>query len=308
MGADRNVTFIDVGWPPGMQGTNFSQYAFSNITDNCTNCSAVDPHTSHAASQVLGPATERIFYIIYILAIVLGAGGNLTSIIVFTNGRRCNTDIRGFLINLAVADLIMAIICLPFSFTTALLREWIFSAPMCPIISFTQMLSVNVSVYTNTAISIDRFLAIKYPLKLLRTSRKHVHWVIGVVWIVSAAICAVQLWVSQVITLPDGTLVCTENWPQSDSGIDFRKWYTLLVLIITYIIPVIFIITMYGLVCIQLWIRTTPGVLNQARGARQLSVKQKVIPSSQSLVPGVFGMPLPELNMARGQWHIYLGW
>ena len=269
---------MDVRLPMEGQDTNISYAVLSsNLALNCTNCTTAANITYAAHSdQELGPAIERIFYIIYILAIVLGAGGNLISIIVFTNGRRCNTDIRGFLINLAVADLLMAIICIPFSFTSALMRNWIFSAPMCPIILFTQMLSVTVSVYTNTAISIDRFLAIKYPLKLLRTSRRHVHWVIGAVWIVSAGICAVQLWVTRVTVQDDGSQVCRENWPQSENGIDFRKWYTLLVLIITYIIPVVFIITMYGLVCVQLWIRTTPGVLNQSRDARQLSVKQKV--------------------------------
>lgn len=227
-------------------------------------------------NEELGAVVERIFYVIYILAIVLGASGNIISIIVFTNGRRCNTDIRGFLINLAIADLMMAVVCLPFSFTSALLRRWIFSAPMCPIILFTQMLSVTVSVYTNTAISIDRFMAIKYPLKLLRTSRRHVHWVVAVIWVVSACLCGVQLWVGRLVRGADDTMQCEEVWPQSESGVDFRKWYTLIVLIITYIIPVFFIMTMYGLVCVKLWLRTTPGVLNQGRDARQLSIKQKV--------------------------------
>lgn len=227
-------------------------------------------------NEELGAVVERIFYVIYILAIVLGASGNIISIIVFTKGRRCNTDIRGFLINLAIADLMMAVVCLPFSFTSALLRRWIFSAPMCPIILFTQMLSVTVSVYTNTAISIDRFMAIKYPLKLLRTSRRHVHWVVAVIWVVSACLCGVQLWVGRLVTGADDTMQCEEVWPQSESGVDFRKWYTLIVLIITYIIPVFFIMTMYGLVCVKLWLRTTPGVLNQGRDARQLSIKQKV--------------------------------
>lgn len=259
----------------------------------CENCSSTQsPASDSSYSQELGPVAEQIFYVIYILAIVLGAGGNLISIIVFANGRRCNTDIRGFLINLAVADLMMAIICLPFSFTSALLKKWIFSAPMCPIILFTQMLSVNVSVYTNTAISIDRFLAIKYPLKLLRTSRKHVLWVITVIWIVSGALCAVQLKVGRVKSQADGVMACEEDWPRSKKNVDYRKLYTLVVLIITYAIPVVFIMTMYGLVCRQLWFRTTPGAINHTRDARQLSAKQKVrIDCSSSVLYFLLQLP-----------------
>lgn len=239
---------------------------------NCTNCST----TTSTPDSGLSPTAERIFYVLYILAIVLGTSGNIISIIVFTNGRRCNTDIKGFLINLALADLMMAIICLPFSFLSALLKEWVFSAPMCPIILFIQMLSVTVSVYTNTAISIDRCLAIKYPLKLMQASRQHIRWTIAIIWVLSMCLSAVQLGVSRQVDA-DGISVCQEVWPTpKPGGVNLRQLYTVAVLIITYVIPVLVIITMYGLVCTQLWFRTTPGVEDTARDARQLSCKRKV--------------------------------
>lgn len=241
---------------------------------NCTNCSYITTTLAAAIQPPLSPPLERLFYFLYVCAIILGTSGNIISLIVFTNGRRCNTDIRGFLINLAVADLIMALVCLPFSFTSALTQNWIFSSPMCPIILFTEMLSVTVSVYTNTAISIDRFLAIKFPLKILRTSRRHVVWTIVVIWFVSAGLCSVQFATSKVTERDDGTAVCKEDWP--NKGFNFRQLYTVIVLIITYVIPVVFIMTMYGLVCFQLWQRVTPGIGDQTRDTRQLKCKKKV--------------------------------
>lgn len=244
-----------------------------NITNTTTTTSS--PGSS---GRDLPPAAERIFYTLYTLAVILGASGNITSIVVFTRGRRCNTDIKGFLINLAIADLMMAVICLPFSFTSALLKNWVFSEPMCPIILFMQMLSVTVSVYTNTAISVDRFLAIKFPLKIMKTSRRAITYSIVVIWIISALICAVQLWVGKVIPLPNGKAACMEKWPAHDGegDMNYKKLYTVIVLIITYAIPVFFIMTMYGLVCIKLWFRTTPGLEDSTRDSRQLKAKRKV--------------------------------
>ena len=240
-------------------------------SNSCINCSS----TQSPASSY-NPVVEQIFCFLYVLAIVLGTAGNLTSIIVFTKGRRCNTDIRGFLVSLAVADLLMALICIPVSFVTALLKEWVLSPPLCPIIMFTQALSVTVSVYTNTAISIDRFVAIKFPLKLIQTSRRHVLWVVGVIWIVSSLVCAVQLWVSRVEPNNSGVLVCAEMWTDLTGHEKYGRLYTVAVLIITYVIPVIVIMTMYSLVCVQLWFRTTPGVEDHARNTKQLKNKRKV--------------------------------
>ncbi|XP_067930824.1 RYamide receptor-like [Watersipora subatra] len=230
---------------------------------------------------------------LYILAILLGASGNITSLVVFTNGRRCNTDIRAFLINLALADLLMAVICLPFSFSSALLYNWTFPEPLCPIILFMQVLSVTVSVYTNTAISIDRFIAIRYPLKLLRTTRKHVLWVIALIWIVSSCLCSVQLWVARAKADDQGLILCKEWWPEG-TLIDIRKVYTIALLIITYVIPVLVIISMYSLVCVQLWYRTTPGVEDHARDIKQLNNRRKVIKMlmTMSLLFTLCWMPL----------------
>lgn len=240
-------------------------------TSNCsTSASVIEP--------ILDPTAKGVFSTIYTLACVLGVAGNISSLIVFAVGQRCNTDISGFLINLAVADLAMTLICIPFSFTTAMLQEWIFPEVMCPILLFTQLLSVTVSVYTNTAISIDRFVAITYPMKLMSRSRKYVRWAILVIWLVSIALCSVQLIVAKVKVGPNCEMVCNEVWSDDDvnKSSKLRRIYTIIILVITYIIPVGFIAIMYGLVCTQLWKRTTPGASDQARDSRLLKTKKMV--------------------------------
>jgi len=52
-------------------------------------------------------------------------------------------------------------------FQAALLQRWNLPAIMCPFCPFVQVLSVNVSIFTLTAIAVDRHRAILSPLRLV---------------------------------------------------------------------------------------------------------------------------------------------
>jgi len=52
-------------------------------------------------------------------------------------------------------------------FQAALLQRWNLPALMCPFCPFVQVLSVNVSIFTLTAIAVDRHSAILSPLRLV---------------------------------------------------------------------------------------------------------------------------------------------
>jgi len=82
---------------------------------------------------------QYVLIALYTTTTVLAVTGNVTVIVVLAVGRRSRTDLRAFLINLAVADLTMAIFCMPFTFTFTMLHDWIFGAPMCTIVLFLQV-------------------------------------------------------------------------------------------------------------------------------------------------------------------------
>ena len=93
---------------------------------------------------------------LYTATTALAVIGNLTVIIVLCFGNRSKTGLTKFLLNMAVADLFMACFCIPFNFTNTMLGYWIFGEAMCPIALFIQVTSVGISIFTNTAIGIDR--------------------------------------------------------------------------------------------------------------------------------------------------------
>ena len=208
--------------------------------------------------------------ILYVVTTVLSILGNTIVVIVFVKGRRSRTDLRLFLINLAVSDLIMATFCMPFTFADSILGEWVFSPPMCPLVLFMQLLSVCGSVFTNMAIGIDRFMAVTFPLHSRITYRRG-KYVILLVWICSLSLASVQLFIGEAV--PQGNSYnCNEHWPDKNS----RRIYTVFLMLMTYLLPLSILLVTYTIVGILLWRRTTPGNKHHVRDLHQLKSKIKV--------------------------------
>lgn len=212
---------------------------------------------------------------LYSTTTLLAITGNVMVILVFTVGKWSRTDLRPFLINLAIADLVMAIFCMPFTFTYVVLDTWIFSKPMCPMVLFVQMVAVTASVSTNMAIGIDRFLVVAYPLRSRLTSSRS-KYVIVPIWITAIALASVNLFVGRAYdtVLPNLTITkCEEMWP----GDTPRRVYTLFVLTITYLLPMLILGVTYSIIGVILWRRTAPGNADRVRDSQQLRSKRKVI-------------------------------
>lgn len=129
---------------------------------------------------------EQIFYcVLYSTISIAAIGGNGIVIFLIVNFRRMQTVTNVFILNLAIGDLLMAILCIPFTFTSnLLLHQWPFGSIMCRVVCFAQAVSVFISAYTLVAISIDRYIAIIYPLRPKMTKR-HSHYLIAFIWFVA---------------------------------------------------------------------------------------------------------------------------
>ncbi|XP_061420810.1 neuropeptide Y receptor type 5-like [Lethenteron reissneri] len=201
------------------------------------------------AEPIVGPRWQAVIIALYGLATVLALSGNAVVVWVLALGRRARTDISAFLINLALADLTMALFCLPFTFTEVLLQSWLFGALLCPLVRFAQTLSVSVSIYTLTTIGIDRYYAVCHPLHSRMTkSRGKVF--IALIWAVSISISSVQLGISRL-----GKGKCLEvGWPSRG----YQQSYTVALLLGTYLLPLLVLTLAYSSVAVRLWGRRTP--------------------------------------------------
>lgn len=188
--------------------------------------------------------------IVYSISTLTAIISNFIVILVYLFVKRSKTELSIFLVNLAVADFLMSTVCMPFSFAQVIMNKWVFGEIMCPIVLFQQVLAVSLSIYTMVAIGIDRYYAIKSPLKN-RGARHKGKFTILIVWILSISLASVQLFVARVqghttkkVTFENETnssyivsgvseKTCNENWSDVE-----RKTYTIFNLFAVYLIPV----------------------------------------------------------------------
>ncbi|XP_048763136.2 RYamide receptor-like isoform X1 [Ostrea edulis] len=240
-------------------------------------------------------STNALIGLIFLYSITtfLSLAGNVLVVLVFVKGRRSRTDLRLFLINLAVSDLIMAAFCMPFTFADSIMGYWVFTAPLCPIVLFFQIFSVCGSVFTNVAIGIDRFMAVSFPLHSRITYRRG-KYVIALVWICAFSLSVVQLFIGR-SSVYKGRVICNEEWPHPNS----RALYTLFIMILTYMLPLIILLLTYTIVGIMLWKRTAPGNKHYERDRHQLRSKIKVVKMLVIVVVmfGICWLPLHLFNL-----------
>eukprot|EP00064_Thunnus_orientalis_P000895 superscaffoldBa00000052_g896 len=134
-------------------------------------------------SQVIGVG---IFLSVFILVAIVG---NILVILSVLCNKHLQTVTNFFIVNLAMADLLLSIIVLPFSASLEVLGCWVFGRVFCNIWAAVDVLCCTASILSLCIISIDRYIGVKYCLKYpsIMTERKAVAILI-LVWVSSTVI------------------------------------------------------------------------------------------------------------------------
>ena len=105
------------------------------------------------------PLSQEIvdtFIALYCLIIVLACLGNLLVIVVVVRSpaQRTVTDI--FIMSLAVSDLLIATLNMPFQLNYLVNNEWTLGEQMCKFTHYIQAVTIATSILTLTTIAMDR--------------------------------------------------------------------------------------------------------------------------------------------------------
>ncbi len=121
----------------------------------------------------------------YSLISVVAIGGNLVILYLILRLPSMRTVTNLFILNLALGDLLMSVLCIgPTSASNLLFRSWPFGRVLCGLVSYAQAVSVLVSAYSLLLISLDRYNALVRPLRR-RCTKQHVHRFIGLIWVIA---------------------------------------------------------------------------------------------------------------------------
>ncbi|KAL3869066.1 hypothetical protein ACJMK2_041793 [Sinanodonta woodiana] len=135
---------------------------------------------------------EWIFIILYFVVFVLGLVGNILVCYSVCQSKHLRTVTNYFLVNLAIADFFVILICLPPSVVHTIAESWFLGLTMCKLVQYLQHVSVFVSVLTLAAISVERYMAICHPLTFKGTKFK-TRLALIIIWIISLSAAVPEL-------------------------------------------------------------------------------------------------------------------
>lgn len=223
------------------------------------------------------PSLAKVLLIVlYSTIVVLSVGGNSLVVVSVLATEHMRTITNYFIVNMACADIMMAVLCIPFTFVAnVLILHWPFGSVLCPLVTYGQAVAVFLSAFTLIAISVDRHRAIRFPLRP-RLTCGQLTVVIAAIWVVAIVLPLPVGIVSRVNQRRDlsGNWrgVCEEVWPSSR----LRSIYTILIMVWQYFLPVSVLTFTYASIAYAIWWKKTPGEPENARDQRMATSKKKV--------------------------------
>lgn len=110
---------------------------------------------------------------------VLSFFGNVATIISIKRNKRCKrrarpswTAIYSLIFQLSIADLLVTIFCIAGEAAWSFTVQWYAGNVACKVFKFLQMFALYLSTFVLVLIGLDRWLAVRYPMKSMGTATR----------------------------------------------------------------------------------------------------------------------------------------
>ncbi|XP_012536196.1 allatostatin-A receptor isoform X2 [Monomorium pharaonis] len=250
---------------------------FTNVSDALLNCStqftlladdvdACRPREFEyeLVHSIIVVVVPLFFGIIGILGL---AGNSLVVLVVAANpGMRSTTNI--LIINLAVADLLFVIFCIPFTATDFVLPYWPFGNVWCKIVQYLIIVTAYASVYTLVLMSLDRYLAVVHPIASMTwRTENHAIQAICIAWVVILVLSTPALVIhGEAVEAPPQNLTACRILEQEYDWSTFQVSFFLT----SYVLPLVLICIFYMSMLAKLW-RGARVSAESRRGRRRVT-------------------------------------
>src|SRR6218665_3942306 len=193
---------------------------------------------------------------LFAIIFVIGLVGNATLIFIVLRNRKMRTKPNVLIVNLSMGDFLLILFSVPFTSVIFTFHEWPFGSAICKLNEFMQTLSLGGAIFTLTALSADRFIAIVYPLNSYSSSSlTRVIIASVVIWVLSTGLGLMDLVGSHAGLCPH----CDENitiqicsvYP-SEWGKEYRTFRLIFRFVIYFAVPLIIIVCLYVIIAVVL--------------------------------------------------------
>ena len=171
-------------------------------------------------------------------------------IVVISRVQNVRTPTSTFLLNLCVADILMASLYIPFiTVDLYITGHWVFGGFMCRLVTFVFYLARYFSILILTAISVERYISVCLPRRLRLTAKKAFVTTV-VLWLIAAG-TAMPLFITKKLLpnpVQNNLKYCVLLWT-----LKTRKIYSAVSVTLFYIMPIAVITMVYYKIGRKVW-------------------------------------------------------
>ncbi|XP_034244223.1 neuropeptide CCHamide-1 receptor isoform X2 [Thrips palmi] len=229
--------------------------------------------------------------VVFILIFVLGTVGNGTLVFVFIRHRGIRTVPNIYIFSLALGDLLVILTSVPFTSTLYTVDSWPYGTAVCKVSEVAKDVSIGVSVFTLTALSGDRYVAIVSPLRRhsSSTARRHTCIMAAAIWIAAIAFAVPDAVIAEVqdLELDDGHIIQVCTCFPTSMGRTYPKVMVVARFLVLYLLPLVVISAFYVCIAFHLFLSVTNLNATAMAGqntAAQIRARKKVAKTVLSFV------------------------
>lgn len=202
-------------------------------------------HLTYTSSEKIAIVSANM------LLFCLAIPANGIVITVISRVQNVRTPTSTFLLNLCIADILIASLYIPFvTVDMYVTGYWVFGDFMCRLVPFLFYLATNFSILILTAISVERYISVCLPRQMHLTAKRATVTTI-VLWMVAASAAVPLLIIRKSVPNPlfgENVEFCVETW-----SFKYAKVYKTLILAIFYVMPLVLMALVYYKIGRKVW-------------------------------------------------------
>ncbi|XP_031566402.1 neuromedin-K receptor-like [Actinia tenebrosa] len=233
-----------------------------------------------------------LFTVCYALILVLSVLGNTSIIAIVARNPSMRSTINYLIANMAATDLVASIVVTVRFFVVFHTLSWEWHIPgvlgsiLCKFGPFVRDVSLQVSFHSIIAIGFDRFFAVVFPMRA--TPRLlNIRVLLPMIWLEAVLFYSVYIIRYRIVSY-QGVNICYSSWPSGFDPYKSEITFTLILLILSYIIPFVIISILYSIIASHIKRQDIPGPQSQENEERRRQLNKRIVKMSFTIVMSFF--------------------